>query len=507
MNGRHAVVETLLPSDVSFVPNSTYLGSVSRQNGTGYEGAENWDFLGPFAWRGGFNGCQPKTLTEDTMERLVPSNTEDIRPRPDLIILTGPNASGKSCYLRQIGLIQLLAQAGSYVPAESSRLSIADCLYTRIGPVDDLATGESTFAVEMQETAHILTSATSRSLVLLDAVGRGTGALEGEAIAKAIIEYLSQRIHARTVFATDYHNLHTLDRDYSNIANFCFSVEHDEHGAIVLNHALKPGHCLHSYALAVGRLSGFPEQVCSRAEEHLRSGCSYLPKEEETVDNDSYTTSEGIRTLDKAEVQVDLNGLLSDTRDDPLALDEGTAFSAVRQLDDLQTTIRAAEACDGSTSDDVVGSQSFNQVSRTDEAGSQHPAEPEDCQATLERTVNTHVDAVDLWRVGRYPSLGLIRGSEAPKWNVWFGRRSNQEKSNDISGQVPIVDAGTASAIDSPQEDLVDTDVPVTSSSTVFPSEEGTRMPQEELDSVWARACELLCTKPATQDLAKRKVR
>ncbi|MDJ0570501.1 MAG: DNA mismatch repair protein MutS, partial [Pleurocapsa sp. MO_192.B19] len=141
---------------------------------------------------------------------FVPNSAQIGEENPDLIILTGPNASGKSCYLRQIGLIQLIAQIGSFVPATEAKLAICDRIFTRVGAVDDLATGQSTFMVEMNETANILNHATPKSLILLDEIGRGTATFDGLSIAWAVAEYLATDIQGRTIFATHYHELNEL---------------------------------------------------------------------------------------------------------------------------------------------------------------------------------------------------------------------------------------------------------------------------------------------------------
>jgi DNA mismatch repair protein MutS len=183
---------------------------------------------------------------------------------PDLIILTGPNASGKSCYLRQIGLIQLMAQVGSFVPAESARLGICDRIFTRVGAVDDLATGQSTFMVEMNETANILNHATDRSLVLLDEIGRGTATFDGLSIAWAVAEHLATEIRARTIFATHYHELNELASILANVANYQVTVK-EMPDQIIFLHRVQPGGADRSYGIEAGRLAGLPASVIDRA--------------------------------------------------------------------------------------------------------------------------------------------------------------------------------------------------------------------------------------------------
>ncbi|MDJ0731317.1 MAG: DNA mismatch repair protein MutS [Crocosphaera sp.] len=185
---------------------------------------------------------------------------------PDLIILTGPNASGKSCYLRQVGLIQLMAQTGSFVPATAAKLAISDRIFTRVGAVDDLATGQSTFMVEMNETANILNHATEKSLILLDEIGRGTATFDGLSIAWAVAEYLATEIQGRTIFATHYHELNELASILSNVANYQVTVQELPH-EIVFLHQVRPGGADKSYGIEAGRLAGLPNSVISRAKQ------------------------------------------------------------------------------------------------------------------------------------------------------------------------------------------------------------------------------------------------
>ncbi len=185
---------------------------------------------------------------------------------PDLIILTGPNASGKSCYLRQVGLIQLMAQIGSFVPANSAKLGICDRIFTRVGAVDDLATGQSTFMVEMNETANILNHATNNSLVLLDEIGRGTATFDGLSIAWAVAEYLATEIKAKTIFATHYHELNELASILDNVANYQVTVK-EMADKIIFLHQVKPGGADKSYGIEAGRLAGLPPVVIDRAKQ------------------------------------------------------------------------------------------------------------------------------------------------------------------------------------------------------------------------------------------------
>ncbi|WP_259731395.1 MULTISPECIES: DNA mismatch repair protein MutS [Synechococcales] len=188
--------------------------------------------------------------------------------QPDLVVLTGPNASGKSCYLRQTGLLQLMAQIGSWIPARSARLGLCDRIFTRVGAVDDLATGQSTFMVEMAETANILHHATDRSLVLLDEIGRGTATFDGLSIAWAVAEHLAEGLRARAVFATHYHELNELAELLPNVANFQVMVEETGDRLLFL-HQVRPGGASRSYGIEAARLAGVPAPVVRRARQVL----------------------------------------------------------------------------------------------------------------------------------------------------------------------------------------------------------------------------------------------
>jgi DNA mismatch repair protein MutS len=197
---------------------------------------------------------------------FVPNSAKMGESYPDLIILTGPNASGKSCYLRQIGLIQLIAQIGSFVPATEARLAICDRIFTRVGAVDDLATGQSTFMVEMNETANILNHATPKSLILLDEIGRGTATFDGLSIAWAVAEYLATDIQGRTIFATHYHELNELASILTNVANYQVTVK-EMADKIIFLHQVCAGGASKSYGIEAGRLAGLPSSLISRAKQ------------------------------------------------------------------------------------------------------------------------------------------------------------------------------------------------------------------------------------------------
>ncbi len=203
------------------------------------------------------------------VERVMPREAfipNDVRldAERQIMIVTGPNMAGKSTVLRQVGLIALMAQAGSFVPARAARLGVVDRLFTRVGASDDLARGQSTFMVEMSETAAILHNATRNSLVLLDEIGRGTSTYDGVAIAWAVAKYLHDRIGCKTVFATHYHELTQLADRFARVVNYNVAV-HESGEDVVFLHRLRPGGADRSYGIHVGRLAGLPAEVVENA--------------------------------------------------------------------------------------------------------------------------------------------------------------------------------------------------------------------------------------------------
>ena len=186
-----------------------------------------------------------------------------------IIILTGPNMAGKSAFLRQTALICLLAQAGCYVPAKSLKMGVVDKIFTRVGASDNISRGESTFMVEMLETATILNNLSDRSLVLLDEIGRGTSTFDGMSIAWAIVEYLHGNSRAKTLFATHYHELNELENRYPRVRNYHISVK-EKDGQVLFLRKLLPGGVAHSFGIHVARMAGMPSDVVYRAEKKLR---------------------------------------------------------------------------------------------------------------------------------------------------------------------------------------------------------------------------------------------
>ena len=217
-DGRHPVIEKLLPPGEHYTPNDTMLDTGSDQ----------------------------------------------------ILIITGPNMSGKSSYLRQVGLNVLLAQIGSFVPAAHARIGRVDRIYTRVGASDNIASGESTFLVEMHEAANIINTATERSLILLDEIGRGTSTFDGISIAWSLTEYLHERIGAKTLFATHYHELNELADIFPRIKNYKVDVR--EYGdKVIFLHKVTPGFADHSYGIQVAQMAGLPEEVTERAKQVLKN--------------------------------------------------------------------------------------------------------------------------------------------------------------------------------------------------------------------------------------------
>jgi DNA mismatch repair protein MutS len=248
------------------------------------EAVAELDVFANFAWIAReYNYCKPELVAEDCLQivagrhpivevrqgEFVP-NDLGFNAEKKLIVLTGPNMSGKSTYIRQTALIALLAQIGSFVPASEFRFKLLDRIFTRVGAADNLAKGESTFMVEMQETANILHNATARSLIILDEVGRGTSTYDGVAIAWAIAVDLLTRVQAKTLFATHYHELTALTDKYPGAENYHVAVV-ETAGQIVFTHRIQVGGTSKSYGLHVAEMAGVPKNVIAQAQAILDS--------------------------------------------------------------------------------------------------------------------------------------------------------------------------------------------------------------------------------------------
>ncbi len=212
-------------------------------------------------------------MVEQLLESdFIPNDTVLDGQEHQILLLTGPNMGGKSTYLRQVALITLMAQTGSFVPARSARIGVTDRIFTRVGASDNLARGESTFYMEMSETAHILHQMTRRSLVILDEIGRGTSTYDGLSLAWAITEFLhdADGPRPRAVFATHYHELTDLEGRLSRLFNLRLGVKEWE-GKIIFLHSVSPGRSDKSYGIHVAELAGLPGPVLARAGEILES--------------------------------------------------------------------------------------------------------------------------------------------------------------------------------------------------------------------------------------------
>ncbi|MBQ7630716.1 MAG: DNA mismatch repair protein MutS, partial [Selenomonadaceae bacterium] len=227
----------------------------------------NLNFDGKIQIKDGRHPLVERLLTN---ELFVPNDTNLNPAQCSIMVITGPNMAGKSTYMRQVALITLMAQAGSFVPAAAANISPVDRIFTRIGAGDDIVSGQSTFMVEMNEVAQILKYATNRSLIILDEVGRGTSTFDGMSIARAVIEYIDKKIKAKTLFATHYHELTDLAEISAQIENFSVAVK--ERGTeIIFLRRIKKGGADKSYGIQVAKLAGLPKSVMKRAEEILKA--------------------------------------------------------------------------------------------------------------------------------------------------------------------------------------------------------------------------------------------
>ncbi|MGM5481291.1 MAG: DNA mismatch repair protein MutS [Nanobdellota archaeon] len=226
--------------------------------------------------------CRPElSSTGDTVIQkgrhpVVEQNTSFVanntlfKEKDTLHVITGPNMAGKSTYLRQVALITLMAQTGSFVPATSARIALVDRIFTRVGAHDNLSQGESTFMVEMTETANILKNATSKSLIILDEIGRGTSTYDGFSIAWAVARHIITRIGAKALFATHYHQLNTLAAEFDNVKNYHSTVEESEHGLVFLRKVL-PGSTDKSFGIHVAQIAGVPDEVIDDAQSMMET--------------------------------------------------------------------------------------------------------------------------------------------------------------------------------------------------------------------------------------------
>ena len=262
------------------------------------------------------NGRHPVVEKFISDSYFVPNDTLLDTNRNRLLLITGPNMAGKSTYMRQVALITLMAQVGSFVPADSAVISVVDKIFTRVGASDDLASGQSTFMLEMNEVAYILRHATSQSLIVYDEIGRGTSTYDGMSIARAVAEYtLSKKIGAKTLFATHYHELTVLESEFDGVVNYNIAAKKRGDDITFLRKIVR-GAADDSYGIEVAKLAGVPGEVIRRAKEILKgieSGDTTLEKPKAAVEDDfdmfsMLNASEEREVADKLR-QVDINTL------------------------------------------------------------------------------------------------------------------------------------------------------------------------------------------------------
>lgn len=287
--GRHPVIETQLPIGESYVPNDIYLDSDKQQ----------------------------------------------------IMIITGPNMAGKSALLRQTALIVLMAQIGSFVPAESARIGLVDKIFTRVGASDNISLGESTFMVEMTEAANILNNVTPHSLVLFDELGRGTSTYDGISIAWAIVEYLHEhpKAQARTLFATHYHELNEMAKNFSRIKNFNVSVKEVD-GKVIFLRKLMPGGSEHSFGIHVAEIAGMPRSIVRRANVILKQLETDNAQVGGTVGKPTEAIAKSREGMQLSFFQLD-DPVLSQVRDEIISLDINnlTPVEALNKLNEIKKIV------------------------------------------------------------------------------------------------------------------------------------------------------------------------
>ncbi len=273
-------------------------------------------------------------------ERYVPNDILLDQERQQIIIITGPNMAGKSALLRQTALIVLLAQIGSFVPAESAQIGLVDKIFTRVGASDNISLGESTFMVEMTEASNILNNVTPRSLVLFDELGRGTSTYDGISIAWAIVEYLHEqpKAHARTLFATHYHELNEMEKHFSRIKNYNVSVKEVD-GKVIFLRKLERGGSEHSFGIHVAEIAGMPKSIVKRSNVILKQ----LEADNAQVGTVGKPTAEIAQSREGMQLsffQLD-DPVLCQVRDEILGLDVNnlTPLEALNKLNDIKKIV------------------------------------------------------------------------------------------------------------------------------------------------------------------------
>ncbi|MFQ5735160.1 MAG: DNA mismatch repair protein MutS, partial [Planctomycetaceae bacterium] len=310
--GRHPVLDRLQPSG-EFVPNDVVLNCGLRDS-----------------------DCALGELGEQSnVESLNPQSANPNPHSPSIHLITGPNMAGKSTYIRQAALLTVLAQMGSFIPASEARIGVADRIFARVGASDELGKGQSTFMVEMTETARILNSATAQSLVILDEIGRGTSTYDGISLAWAVTEYLHDATGCRTLFATHYHELTELTQTLPGVSNWNVAVREDRDDIVFL-HRIVEGAADKSYGIHVARLAGVPGSVVERARVILETLESDHLDEIGRPNVPARSTSRDERQLSLFGVQP--HPLLDELRE--LNTDEMTPLAALQELNRIRDELR-----------------------------------------------------------------------------------------------------------------------------------------------------------------------
>ncbi|HYI03412.1 MAG TPA: DNA mismatch repair protein MutS, partial [Reyranella sp.] len=310
------------------------------------------DVLGSFAEIARLqNYCRPEIREEGVLEiregrhpvldqalleeRFVPNDADLDQNKQQLILITGPNMAGKSTFIRQVALLALLAHTGSFLPATSARIDLIDRIFTRIGASDDLARGQSTFMVEMLETATILQHATSRSLVVLDEIGRGTSTEDGVAIAGAVVTDLAKRVSCRTLFATHFRELSSLADTLPGVRAMQTAIEQRD-GQFVFLHTILPGIAEAAFGLEIARLAGIPEPVLAHARRAVEQTTviTDLPIRQIAEPQPAYTITQPAHDLARERIIADIL---------TLDLARTTPLDALNFLATLQDRLRAEE--------------------------------------------------------------------------------------------------------------------------------------------------------------------
>ena len=271
------------------------------------------------------NGFHP--VIEKVSNKNYVKNDCLMTKRVQTLLITGPNMSGKSTFMRQLAIIIIMAQMGSFVPASKANLPIIDKIFTRIGASDDLVSGESTFMVEMKEARNAISNATKNSLILFDELGRGTATYDGMSLARAILEYVNKKIGCKTLFSTHYHELTTLEKEIPSIVNIHVSA-HEENGHITFLHKIKQGAVDKSYGIHVAKLAGMPEELTDRANEIL---CFYENKENQKKETNIQLSMEFSKPKEEEKIKNFMSTI------NPLEL---TPMEAINKLYELKEIVK-----------------------------------------------------------------------------------------------------------------------------------------------------------------------